>query len=54
MNDQQTRDSQHKKNNLVMWVFFGIILFKSVSSGNFPAAILSNMQISQGVSGHAL
>ena len=27
MNDQQTRDSQHKKNNLVMWIFLGIILY---------------------------
>ncbi|MBM2830665.1 MAG: hypothetical protein HW411_1455 [Gammaproteobacteria bacterium] len=27
MHDQQTRDSQHKKNNLVMWVFLGIILY---------------------------
>ena len=27
MNEQQTRDSQHKKNNLVMWIFLGIILY---------------------------
>ena len=27
MNDQQTRDSQHNKNNLVMWIFLGIILY---------------------------
>ena len=27
MNDQHTRDSQHKKSNLVMWIFLGIILY---------------------------
>ena len=27
MNDQQTRDSQHNKNNLVMWIFLVIILY---------------------------
>ena len=27
MNEQHTRDSQHKKNNLVMWIFLGIILY---------------------------
>ena len=27
MKEQQTRDSQHKKNNLVMWIFLGIILY---------------------------
>ena len=27
MKEQQTLDSQHKKNNLVMWIFLGIILY---------------------------
>lgn len=27
MNDQKTRDTQHKKTNLVMWVFLGFIAY---------------------------
>ena len=27
MNDQHTHDTQHKKSNLVMWIFLGIILY---------------------------